>query len=157
MFLPASGRRIAGSRRHRMTSETRPSTAGRDRPARSNAEMDGPLTVAERELVESHPELGEKIIGPIDRLEDVRPIVRHCHERFDGAGYPDRLSGEDIPIESRIILVCDAYHAMTTDRPYRMRLSITEAVRRLDDGSGTQFDPRVVDACKRVLEERESS
>ncbi|HEY6068703.1 MAG TPA: diguanylate cyclase [Gaiellaceae bacterium] len=117
----------------------------------------GPLTVPERELVESHPELGEKIIGPIDRLEDVRPIVRHCHERFDGAGYPDGLSGEDIPIESRVILVCDAYHAMTTDRPYRKRLTVTEAVRRLDDGSGTQFDPRVVEACKRVLEERERS
>ena len=70
-----------------------------------------------------HPELGEKIIAPIDRLEEVRPIVRHCHERFDGDGYPDELRGEEIPIESRIILVCDAYHAMTTDRPYRKRLS----------------------------------
>jgi HD-GYP domain-containing protein (c-di-GMP phosphodiesterase class II) len=116
----------------------------------------GPLTVAERRLVENHPELGEKIIGPIDRLEEVRPIVRHCHERFDGAGYPDGLAGEEIPIESRIILVCDAYHAMTTDRPYRKRLTPEEAVRRLDDGSGTQFDPRVVDACKRVLDVRGS-
>ncbi len=113
----------------------------------------GPLTAAERRLVENHPELGEKIIGPIDRLEDVRPIVRHCHERFDGGGYPDRLVGDTIPIESRIILVCDAYHAMTTDRPYRKRLAAEEAVRRLDEGAGTQFDPRVVEVCKRVLEE----
>ena len=82
----------------------------------------GPLTAEERKLVEKHPELGERIIAPIDRLEEVRPIVRHCHERFDGTGYPDRKSAEDIPIESRIILVCDAYHAMTTDRPYRKRL-----------------------------------
>jgi diguanylate cyclase (GGDEF)-like protein len=111
----------------------------------------GPLTAAERKLVERHPELGERIIAPIDRLEDVRPIVRHCHERYDGTGYPDRLQGEDIPIESRIILVCDAYHAMTTDRPYRKRLPEEEALRRLERGAGTQFDPRVVEVCKRLL------
>jgi diguanylate cyclase (GGDEF)-like protein len=111
----------------------------------------GPLTAAERRIVEGHPELGEKIIAPIDRLEEVRPIVRHCHERYDGTGYPDGLQGEQIPIESRIILVCDAYHAMTTDRPYRKRLSADEAMRRLEAGAGTQFDPRVVDVCKRVL------
>ncbi len=113
----------------------------------------GPLTAAEREVVQSHPELGEKIIAPIDRLEEVRPIVRHCHERYDGAGYPDRLKGEDIPIESRIILVCDAYHAMTTDRPYRRKLPEEEALRRLEEGAGTQFDPRVVEVCRRVLRE----
>jgi diguanylate cyclase (GGDEF)-like protein len=111
----------------------------------------GPLTADERKLVETHPELGERIIAPIDRLEEVRPIVRHCHERYDGAGYPDRRSGEDIPLESRIILVCDAYHAMTTDRPYRKRLPRAEALQRLEEGAGTQFDPRVVDVCKRVL------
>ena len=113
----------------------------------------GPLTAEERKLVEKHPELGERIIAPIDRLEEVRPIVRHCHERFDGTGYPDRKSAEDIPIESRIILVCDAYHAMTTDRPYRKRLPREEALRRLDEGAGTQFDPDVVEICKRVLAE----
>jgi diguanylate cyclase (GGDEF)-like protein len=114
----------------------------------------GPLTAEEREVVETHPELGEKIIAPIDRLEEVRPIVRHCHERFDGDGYPDRLSGEGIPIESRIILVCDAYHAMTTDRPYRKRLPADEALRRLQEAAGTQFDPRVVEVCSRVLASR---
>jgi HD-GYP domain-containing protein (c-di-GMP phosphodiesterase class II) len=113
----------------------------------------GPLTPEERKLVEKHPELGERIIAPIDRLEEVRPIVRHCHERYDGAGYPDRRLGEDIPIESRIILVCDAYHAMTTDRPYRKRLPREEALRRLEEGAGTQFDPRVVEVCKLVLAE----
>ena len=113
----------------------------------------GPLTTEERQLVEKHPELGERIIAPIDRLEEVRPIVRHCHERFDGTGYPDRRSADDIPIESRIILVCDAYHAMTTDRPYRKRLPKEEALRRLDEGAGTQFDPDVVEVCKRVLAE----
>jgi HD-GYP domain-containing protein (c-di-GMP phosphodiesterase class II) len=114
----------------------------------------GPLTAAEREVVETHPELGEKIIAPIDRLEEVRPIVRHCHERYDGDGYPDRLSGDDIPIESRIILVCDAYHAMTTDRPYRKRLPADEALRRLQEAAGTQFDPRVVEVCTLVLASR---
>ncbi len=111
----------------------------------------GPLTPEERTLVETHPELGEKIIAPIDRLQDVRPIVRHCHERYDGAGYPDRKAANEIPLESRIIFVCDAYHAMTTDRPYRKRLPAEEALRRLDEGAGTQFDPRVVEVCKRVL------
>jgi diguanylate cyclase (GGDEF)-like protein len=114
----------------------------------------GPLTESERSLVERHPELGEKIIAPIDRLEEVRPIVRHCHERYDGDGYPDRLAAEEIPLESRIIFVCDAYHAMTTDRPYRKRLSNAEALRRLEEGAGTQFDPRAVEVCKRVLAER---
>jgi diguanylate cyclase (GGDEF)-like protein len=114
----------------------------------------GPLTPEERGIVETHPELGEKIIAPIDRLEEVRPIVRHCHERYDGAGYPDRLVGDDIPVESRIIFVCDAYHAMTTDRPYRKRLNAGEALRRLHEAAGTQFDPRVVEVCARVLASR---
>jgi diguanylate cyclase (GGDEF)-like protein len=113
----------------------------------------GPLTDDERELIERHPALGEKIIAPIDRLEDVRPIVRHCHERYDGTGYPDGLKGDEIPLESRIILVCDAYHAMITDRPYRKRLSDEEALRRLEEGAGTQFDPRVVEVCRNVLRE----
>jgi diguanylate cyclase (GGDEF)-like protein len=113
----------------------------------------GRLTAEERRLVETHPELGERIIGPIDRLEDVRPIVRHCHERWDGKGYPDGIAGKDIPLESRIIFVCDAYHAMTTDRPYRRALSHPEAVRRLAEGKATQFDPNVVAVALRVLEQ----
>ena len=113
----------------------------------------GRLTAAERKIVQTHPELGERIIAPIDRLQVVRPIVRHCHERWDGRGYPDCLAGEDIPLESRIIFVCDAYHAMTTDRPYRRRLRHREAVRRLTEGAGTQFDPRVVAVAIRVLEQ----
>jgi diguanylate cyclase (GGDEF)-like protein len=113
----------------------------------------GPLTDEERAVMETHPELGERIIAPIDRLVEVRPIVRHCHERYDGCGYPDRKAAEDIPIESRIIFVCDAYHAMTTDRPYRKRLPDEEALRRLEEGAGTQFDPHVVEVCKRVLVE----
>jgi HD-GYP domain-containing protein (c-di-GMP phosphodiesterase class II) len=106
----------------------------------------GPLTDAEFAIVKEHPELGEKILAPIDRLADVRPIVRACHERWDGLGYPDGKCGDEIPIESRIVLVCDAYHAMVTDRPYRRRLDPEEAVRRLRESAGTQFDPVAVNA-----------
>ena len=106
----------------------------------------GPLTAEEREIVQSHPELGERILAPIDRLADVRPIVRACHERWDGLGYPDGRAGVEIPVEARIVLVCDAFHAMVTDRPYRDALSRDEAMRRLHDAAGTQFDPDVVEA-----------
>ena len=75
----------------------------------------------------------------------MRTIVRGCHERWDGAGYPDGKAGEQIPIEARIIFICDAFHAMTTDRPYRKRLSTEEARLRLREAAGTQFDPSVVD------------
>jgi len=116
----------------------------------------GRLTAQERTLVQTHPELGERIIAPIDRLQEVRPIVRHCHERWDGQGYPDGVAGEDIPLEARIIFVCDAYHAMTTDRPYRRRLSHPEALRRLAQGAGSQFDPSVVEVALRVLGQSEA-
>ena len=108
----------------------------------------GPLTAEEFELVKEHPVLGEKILAPIERLADVRPIVRSCHERWDGPGYPDGKRGEEIPLESRIVFVCDAFHAMTTDRPYRKRLSEAEAVSRLREGAGSQFDPAVVETSR---------
>jgi diguanylate cyclase (GGDEF)-like protein len=112
----------------------------------------GPLTSEEFEIVKEHPELGEKILEPIERLADVRPIVRACHERWDGLGYPDGKSGSDIPVEARIVLVCDAYHAMTTDRPYRSRMSSTDAVDELRRAAGSQFDPEVVSAFIRLYE-----
>jgi diguanylate cyclase (GGDEF)-like protein len=113
----------------------------------------GPLTPEERRVVESHPFLGERILAPIARLAEVRGIVRSAHERFDGSGYPDGLAGEDIPIESRIVLACDAYHAMTSDRPYRRSLGEETARRELREAAGTQFDPEVVSALLRVLDE----
>jgi HD-GYP domain-containing protein (c-di-GMP phosphodiesterase class II) len=112
----------------------------------------GPLTDEEFEIVKAHPELGEKILAPIDRLADVRPIVRACHERWDGGGYPDGKAGEEIPVEARIVLVCDAFHAMVTDRPYRGCMPAVEAVERLVESAGTQFDPRVVKAFVRLFE-----
>jgi diguanylate cyclase (GGDEF)-like protein len=105
----------------------------------------GPLSPEERKIIEMHPELGERILEPISRLAEVRKIVRSCHERWDGGGYPDGKAATEIPVEARIILVCDAFHAMTTDRPYRKRLTVDEACRRLRKGAGTQFDPAVVD------------
>jgi HD-GYP domain-containing protein (c-di-GMP phosphodiesterase class II) len=111
----------------------------------------GPLTPEERSVIERHPELGERILAPIEQLAEVRPIVRACHERFDGRGYPDGLRGDGIPLEARIIFACDAFHAMTTDRPYRDALSVEEAFRRLAEAAGTQFDPQVVEICLRVL------
>jgi HD-GYP domain-containing protein (c-di-GMP phosphodiesterase class II) len=122
----------------------------------------GKLTDEEWRIIKMHPELGEKILAPIDRLADVRPIVRHCHEHFDGTGYPDKLTGDRIPIESRIILVCDAFDAMTTDRSYRKALPVAEACRRLNEASGGQFDPLIVEAFMRCVprftteEEREA-
>ena len=77
--------------------------------------------------------------------------MRSCHERWDGEGYHERKAGEAIPIEARIIFACDAFHAMTTDRPYRRAIPVDEALRRLDEAAGSQFDPRVVTACLRVL------
>jgi len=85
------------------------------------------------------------LLGRVGRL------VRSCHERWDGQGYPDRLAGEDIPLVARIVCVCDAFSAMTTDRPYRRALSDREALAELHRCTGSQFDPDVVDALVAVL------
>ena len=112
----------------------------------------GPLTHEERAVIETHPELGERILAPIEQLKDVRPIVRACHERFDGKGYPDGLAGDGIPLEARIIFTCDTFHSMTSTRAYRDALPEVEARRRLVEAAGTQLDPEVVEACLRVLD-----
>ena len=106
----------------------------------------GPLTDAEWREVERHPVVAERILSSVDFLRDVLPLVRHEHERWDGKGYPDGLADEHIPIGSRIILACDAYDAMTSDRPYRPAMSEAEARAELLAGAGTQFDERVVTA-----------
>ena len=104
----------------------------------------GPLDGAEWEIMRSHPEWGAELVDRVPGLEHVSQIVRHAHERWDGDGYPDRLHCTDIPLESRIIFACDAYHAMTSDRPYRDALRPSIAVSELRDGAGGQFDPDVV-------------
>ena len=106
----------------------------------------GPLDDDEWELMREHPAIGERILRAIPGMGQVAKIVRHEHERWDGSGYPDGLAGADIPLGSRIILACDAYHAMTSDRPYRAAMSHTDAVGELTAGAGTQFDPEVCQA-----------
>jgi len=100
-----------------------------------------------------HAGKGNRILEPIDFLKPIRPLVRHAHERWDGNGYPDELAGEEIPLGARIVFACDAYDAMTTDRPYKKALSDADARQQLIDGAGTQFDPRVVEVLLEVLDQ----
>ncbi|MEZ5157130.1 MAG: diguanylate cyclase [Solirubrobacterales bacterium] len=115
----------------------------------------GPLSAAERTEAEEHVVIGERILEPIEYLAPIRSIVRSAHERWDGLGYPDRLAGEAIPLGARIIFACDAYDAMTTDRPYRAAMPEAQARRELEAASGTQFDPQVVAALLRVVGARD--
>ena len=117
----------------------------------------GRLTDEERARIEQHTVIGEQILAPIDFLSAVRPLVRHGHERWDGAGYPDGLAGEEIPLGARIIFACDAYDAMTTNRPYRSALSVAAAKAELAANAGSQFDPTVVAALLDVLGEAEQA
>jgi diguanylate cyclase (GGDEF)-like protein/putative nucleotidyltransferase with HDIG domain len=103
------------------------------------------LSEAEWRTMREHPVIGERIVRTIPGLGPVARIIRHEHERYDGSGYPDKLSGKEIPIGARIILACDAYHAMTSDRPYRAAMPHGEAIRELAEGAGTQFDPQVTE------------
>ena len=98
-----------------------------------------------------HPVAGERILMRIPDLAMIAPVVRHEHEHWDGSGYPDGLRGRLIPIGSRIILACDAYHAMIADRPYREAMSPQDAAAGLRHGAGSQFDPEVVDALLDLL------
>jgi diguanylate cyclase (GGDEF)-like protein/putative nucleotidyltransferase with HDIG domain len=111
----------------------------------------GALTDEEWQIMKDHTVVGERILRAIPGLGGVARIVRHEHERWDGAGYPDGVRGDEIPIGSRIILACDAYHAMTSDRPYREAMSHGEAINELSQGAGTQFDPAVVEVLVGVL------
>ncbi len=107
----------------------------------------GPLTPEERSLINTHTIEGERLLVRVGGLmADVGHLVRHCHERWDGTGYPDGLAGEEIPLIARIVSCCDAYNAMTTDRPYRRALTRDAAVAELLANRGSQFDPDVVDA-----------
>jgi len=117
----------------------------------------GPLTPEEWTVVQRHTVIGEQILAPVDFLARVLPIVRHEHERWDGSGYPDGRAGDDIPIGARIVFVCDAFHAMTSDRPYRAAMPAAAARAELRASSGTQFDPAVVDAFLAVLDADEAA
>jgi diguanylate cyclase (GGDEF)-like protein len=110
----------------------------------------GPLSAPERLVLERHPQIGFRMLDSLG-IEPVATWVLHHHERWDGAGYPNNLSGPTIPLGARILFVADAYDAMTTERVYRGRLSHEHALRELERCAGTQFDPEVVDALKDEL------
>ena len=111
----------------------------------------GPLTDDEWEVMRRHPELGARIMEPVPALAGARWIVLACHEHWDGSGYPRGLAGEDIPLGARIILACDAFHAMTSDRVYRQAMPVDAAITELRDCAGRHFEPRVVDVLIEIV------
>jgi two-component system, cell cycle response regulator len=111
----------------------------------------GPLDPAEWEFIRAHTLIGERIIAAAPALVPIARLVRSSHERWDGDGYPDGLAGEEIPLGSRIVSACDAYQAMVSERPYSVAMVPARALEELDRCAGTQFDPEVVVALRRVL------
>ncbi|MCG3205578.1 MAG: hypothetical protein KCHDKBKB_02300 [Elusimicrobia bacterium] len=112
----------------------------------------GKLTPEEFEAIKKHPEIGYKILAPVTMLAPVAPMVLYHQEWFNGKGYPEGLSGEEIPLGARIVAILDAWGAMTSVRPWRPPLSNEDALNEIRKGSGTQFDPRVVEAFVLALE-----
>ncbi len=113
----------------------------------------GKLTNDDMEMVHQHPIWGESIIQPLKLSKREMAIVRHHHERYDGLGYPDGLAGQAIPLPARVISVADAFDAMTSDRPYRNAMGLRDALHELEAGSGSQFDPVVVEAFMAMVRE----
>lgn len=114
----------------------------------------GRLTSREYGLVKTHPLIGDEILGPIENLGDVRKTIIQHHERYDGTGYPYGLRGEEISLTSRILSVVDTFDAMMTDRPYRKALLLKHVIDELEENSGTQFDPAVVETFVAMLEKK---
>jgi two-component system cell cycle response regulator len=115
-------------------------------------EKDGPLDDDERRLIEQHTLIGERILAAAPAMAPVAQVVRSTHERWDGGGYPDGLAGEQIPFAARIIFICDAFDAMTSDRPYRSAISTEDALAEIRRHSGTQFDPGLVERFCAMIE-----
>ncbi len=113
----------------------------------------GPLTPDEWRAMREHPKIGARIVSAIPELMHLGPAIRAEHERWDGRGYPDGLAGRAVPVASRIVFVCDAYHAMTSDRPYRRALSDKEAAEEIHAGAGTQFCPETASALLGLISE----
>lgn len=107
-------------------------------------EKNGKPTEEEYVLIYMHPEIGSNIVEKFENLSRFKDVVRYHHERYDGKGYPDKLKGEDIPYAARIVAVADAFDAMIGPRVYRTPFSVSEAVREINDCSGSQFDPEIV-------------
>jgi putative two-component system response regulator len=115
----------------------------------------GPLDDEERRIVETHPEIGDKLLEPLDLLAAARPIVRHHHERWDGVGYPDRLVGADIPLGARIVAVADSIEVMTSRQLYRSPRTPTEVIAELHACRGAQWDPEIVDLALSLIDSGE--
>jgi ribonuclease P protein subunit RPR2 len=113
----------------------------------------GPLDGAEWDVMRRHPLVGAQIVAPIAFLRDALDLIRHHHERFDGAGYPDGLRGAEIPLSARIFAVADSFDAMTSDRPYRGAIGVERALGEIRCGAGSQFDPEVVRVFVRMIEQ----
>ena len=111
----------------------------------------GPLDDLQRHVLKRHTIQGEDLLVQVAGLEHLGVMVRATHEWWDGSGYPDGLSGTDIPIEARVVGAADAYDAMTSDRSYRRALSVPEACRRIERDAGRQFDPLVAAALLEVV------
>jgi HD-GYP domain-containing protein (c-di-GMP phosphodiesterase class II) len=112
------------------------------------------LEVDEQELMRRHPIYGASILAPSAALRPLVPIVLHHHENFDGSGYPEGLKGDEIPLGSRIIIVADAYEAMTSDRIYRKAIGHDRAMEQLNKYKGAQFDPKIVRALEQVVQKK---
>ena len=117
----------------------------------------GPLDDGEWEFVKRHTLVGERILGASPALQRVGRIVRASHERWDGAGYPDALAGNEIPLAARIVFACDAFAAMTADRTYREAMSEVDALAELERGAGAQFDANVVSVLVKAVRTRSRS
>jgi putative two-component system response regulator len=114
----------------------------------------GPLTRDEREVMETHAVIGDRMLAPLEPLAAVRSIVRHHHERWDGAGYPDRLAGDEIPLLARIVAIADSVEAMSGERPYRDPKNAHEVVAELEQGLGRQWDPALVAIVLTLISEQ---
>jgi HD-GYP domain-containing protein (c-di-GMP phosphodiesterase class II) len=114
-------------------------------------DKEGTLTPEEFAIMREHPRKGVHILEPIPAFGPLLPIVGQHHERWDGAGYPDGLGGEQIARTARVLAVADVWDALSSDRPYRKGLPIADVVRMISAGAGSQFDPRAVDAFVRVM------
>ena len=112
------------------------------------------LSGKEFRIIKEHPKKGAKILSPLARLKPAVEVILHHHEKFDGSGYPDRLSGEAIPLGARIMAVADSFEAMISRRPYRKSTSVPEAIREIKRYSGTQFDPRVIKAFLKLAKSK---
>jgi len=104
----------------------------------------GKLTDQETYIIQQHPEMGERIVGEVEFLRQTKPFIRHHHERFDGRGYPDGLSGESIPLEARIIFIAEAFDSLRSNSSYHRSLDSKEALWEIEQGAGTQFDPQIL-------------